>query len=60
VLGGLGGAVAEVLTDRCPVPLKRVGIQDIFASIGSLDQLQAKYGLTHIGIAAAVREVMKR
>ena len=60
VLGGLGGAVAEVLTDRCPVPLKRVGIQDIFASIGTLDQLQEKYGLTHTGIAAAVREVMAR
>ena len=60
VLGGLGGAVAEVLTDRCPVPLKRVGIDDIFASIGALPQLQEKYGLTHTGIAAAAREVMKR
>lgn len=60
VLGGLGGAVAEVLTDRCPVPLKRVGINDIFCSIGSLGELQEKYGLTHTGIAAAVREVMKR
>jgi len=60
VLGGLGGAVAEVLTDRCPVPLKRVGINDIFASIGTLPQLQEKYGLTHTGIAAAVREVMGR
>jgi len=60
VLGGLGGAVAEVLTDRCPVPLKRVGINDIFASIGALSELQEKYGLTHTGIASAVREVVGR
>ena len=60
VLGGLGGAVAEVLTDRCPVPLKRVGINDIFASIGPVEQLQDKYGLTHRGIASAVRGLVSK
>jgi transketolase len=60
VLGGLGGAVAEVLGDRCPVPLKRVGINDIFASVGPLHQLQDKYGLTQEGIMSAVREVVSR
>lgn len=55
VLGGLGSAVAEVLTTRCPVPLKRIGINDIFASIGPLYELQKKYGLTHEGISEAVR-----
>lgn len=60
VLGGLGGAVAEVLTSECPVPLKRVGIEDIFASIGPLYQLQQKYGLTYEGIVSAVREHVSR
>lgn len=60
VLGGLGGAVAEVLGDRCPVPLKRVGINDIFASVGPLHQLQDKYGLTQEGMMSAVREVVSR
>jgi len=58
VLGGLGGAVAEVLTSECPVPLKRVGIDDIFASIGPLYQLQSKYGLTYEGVVSAVRELV--
>ena len=58
VLGGLGSAVAEVVTSACPVPVKRVGIQDIFASIGPLVELRRKYGLTYDGIASAVRELV--
>jgi transketolase len=60
VLGGLGGAVAEVVTNECPVPVKRLGIQDIFASIGSLYGLQNKYGLTTEGIASAVKELASK
>lgn len=55
VLGGLGGAVAEVLGDRCPVPVKRIGIDDVFASIGPWEELQDKYGLNAEGIASTVR-----
>jgi transketolase len=60
VLGGLGGAVAEVVTSECPVPVKRLGIPDIFASIGPLYELQRKYGLTHEGIASSVRELVSK
>ena len=49
-----------MLTSECPVPLKRVGVQDIFASIGPVQQLQDKYGLTYEGIASAVREMVSK
>jgi len=52
VLGGLGGAVAEMLGDACPVPLRRVGIRDEFGTSGPLEDLFLRYGLT----ADAVRE----
>lgn len=60
VLGGLGSAVAEVVTSECPVPVKRLGIQDIFASIGSLYDLHSKYGLTTEGILSAVKEMVSK
>jgi transketolase len=46
IIGGLGSAVAEVLSESYPVPLKRVGIQDTFGESGRPDELLAKYGLT--------------
>ena len=39
VLGGLGGAVAEVLGEACPVPLRRVGIRDEFGTSGPLEEI---------------------
>ncbi len=52
VLGGLGGAVAEVVVQHCPVPMKMVGIPDLYASVGPLYPLRAKYGLSWEGVAA--------
>ena len=46
VIGGLGGAVAEVLGERHPVPLKRVGIGDCFGESAANDDLLTKYGLS--------------
>jgi len=60
VLGGLGGAVAEVLSSENPVPVVRVGLQDTFAQSGDPDQLLEFYGLTAEHIAAAARQAMKR
>ncbi len=59
-LGGLGGAVAEVLSGEYPVPLVRVGLQDIFAQSGEADELLEYYGLTAEKIAEAARQVIKR
>jgi transketolase len=60
ILGGLGAAVAEVLTATCPVPLERVGISDMFAESGDYNELLDKYGMSHQDILAAARKVQKR
>ncbi len=60
VLGGLGGAVAEVVTSRLPVRVVRIGIKDKFASIGPLADLQKKEGLTYEYIAAAAKQALAR
>ncbi|TDA65888.1 MAG: transketolase family protein [Clostridia bacterium] len=60
VIGGLGSAVAEVLAERCPVPMRRVGLADTFGESGRPDELLRKYGLTAEHIVSAVREVMAR
>ena len=60
VLGGLGGAVAEVLSSERPVPLVRVGLQDTFAQSGDPDELLEFYGMTVEHIADAARQAMKR
>lgn len=51
VIGGLGGAVSEVLAENYPVPVLRVGIQDKFGKSGKPDQLMEMYGLTASDIA---------
>ena len=60
IMGGLGGAVAEVLADTCPVPLNRVGLKDRFAESGDPEELSVKYGLTPEDIYVAVKHVIKR
>ena len=46
VYGGLGGAVAEVLSQRAPARMSMVGIQDTFAESGAFDALLRKYGIS--------------
>jgi transketolase len=60
IMGGLGGAVAEVLADTCPVPLNRVGLKDRFAESGDPEELSVKYGLMPEDICIAVKHVIKR
>ncbi len=60
VIGGLGSAVCEVLADQCPVPVKRVGIQDTFGTSGKLDGLLRKFGLTADAVFEAGRQVLRR
>lgn len=58
ILGGLGGAVAEVVADCWPVPVKRIGIADRFAESGPYEQLLDRYGLSVGDIAAAARAAL--
>lgn len=59
IIGGLGSAVAEVLVENAPVPMKRVGMNDTYGHSGSVPELLAAYGITPEEIAAKVREVIK-
>lgn len=60
VIGGLGGAVAEIVTETQPVPMARVGTHDTFGESGSPKELLEKYGLTPKDIATAARNLLKR
>lgn len=46
ILGGLGGAVAEALSERFPVPVIRQGLNDVFGQSGTAEELLVHYGLT--------------
>ena len=46
IIGGLGSAVCECLSENLPVPVKRIGTKDCFGQSGNEDQLMAEYGLT--------------
>lgn len=58
IIGGLGGAVAETLSERYPTHIRRVGIRDTFGESGPNDAILEKYGLTPQHVAAAAREVI--
>ena len=45
IYNGLGSAVAEVLAETCPVPMERVGVQDRFGQVGTVDYLREVYQL---------------
>nr|HIK01186.1 transketolase family protein [Candidatus Undinarchaeales archaeon ERR594346 U_76725] len=59
IIGGLGSAVAEVLSERCPTRLVRIGVQDVFGESGSPEELYKKYGLDSESIAEKVKEEVK-
>ena len=57
---GLGSAVAEVLVETTPVPMARVGIQDEFGEVGSVEYLKERFGLTAENIAKNALNVISR
>jgi transketolase len=59
VYGGFGSAVAEVVVQTHPVPMRFIGIQDRFGESGTPDELFEEFGLTAKHIAAAVEDVLK-
>lgn len=58
IIGGLGGAVAEVLAENLPTPLKRVGLKDVFGESGKPEELLVKYELTPEAIVQAALSAM--
>lgn len=59
IIGGLGSAVCEVTAENCPVPVQRVGINDIFGQSGKPDELLKHYGLYVEQIVQKVYDLLK-
>ncbi len=57
VIGGLGSAVCEVLSEYCPIRVRRLGMQDVFGQSGAPGELLEEYGLTAEDIVRAVEEL---
>ncbi|KAA3515537.1 transketolase family protein [Agrobacterium rosae] len=60
IYGGLGSAVAEVVVDHAPVPMKRLGVPGIFAPTGSAEFLLDEFGMAPAAIADATEALLKR
>ena len=59
VIGGLGSAVCDALAEKCPVPVKKIGVQDVFGESGPAVALLAKYKLDGEGVYEQVKEFCK-
>ncbi len=59
VIGGLGSAVAEVLSEEAPTKLLRIGVGDVFGESGPAKELVVKYGLDGTGIYEKVKKFVK-
>lgn len=59
VIGGLGGAVAETVTESCPVPVIKVGVNDVFGHSGPAVDLLKEFGLCAENIVGKVKEAVK-
>ncbi len=60
ILGGMGSAVAEAVSERYPVPIRRIGVHDTFGEScrdAEIPQLLEKHGITSLNIAGMVREI---
>ena len=61
IIGGLGSAVSEVVSEQCPVSVKRVGIPDVFCEhVGDQPQLLTRYGITSKNIVDAALALVTR
>ncbi|NTG47883.1 transketolase family protein [Agrobacterium rhizogenes] len=60
IYGGLGSAVAEVVVDNAPVPMKRLGVPGIYAPTGSAEFLLDEFGMAPNAIAEATLALLKR
>ena len=59
IAGGFGSAVAELLAEQLPTPLKRMGMQDRFGESGKPAELLAHFGLNANGIVVTTREFIQ-
>lgn len=60
VAGGLGGAVAELLSEQLPTPLLRIGVRGVFGETGTMLELWQKHGLDAASMAQRIRAFVKK
>ena len=60
IIGGLGGAVCEALSENCPVPVCRIGVKDVFGESGSAGALLKKYELDGEGVYRQVKNFLEK
>lgn len=58
IYGGLGGAIAEVLGEKYPVPMRIIGVKDVFGESGEYEELLKKNGLTAMNIIKSAKELL--
>lgn len=58
VIGGLGGAVSEIVSEEFPVPVVKIAVEDTFAESGKPEELLEKYGLTAKDIVLAAKKAV--
>ena len=59
IIGGLGGAVAETLSEQCPTKMLRIGVMDTFGESGPAVKLLEKYGLDAAGIYGKIKAFLR-
>ena len=60
IIGGLGSAVAELISENCPCPVIRVGVEDSYGRSGKVPELLEMYGLTSAKIAESAKRAIAK
>ncbi len=60
VRGGLGAAVAQVVAEEHPVPMRFIGIRDTYMEAGSVEELMERHGFSTAHVAAAAQELVRK
>lgn len=60
IMGGLGGAIAELMGEQAPATLERIGVRDVFGQSGTITELWTHYGLLASDIARSAERAHKR
>lgn len=60
IIGGLGSAVGDVVLEECPVPVIKIGVNDVFGHSGAAKALLKEYGLSAENITKVVKGVLSK
>ncbi|MBQ1538801.1 MAG: transketolase family protein, partial [Ruminococcus sp.] len=59
IIGGLGSAVCDVVSEKCPVPVTKIGVNDVFGHSGPAVDLLKQYGLCADNIVKTALSIVK-